>query len=53
MNGPGIVVSLQVAPSAAAPIKSVAEAVAVADRGSILRYAERYGLITFCILCFV
>lgn len=48
MKGPGIVVSLHSAPSASAPIKSVADVVAVADRGSIFVYAERYGLIAFC-----
>jgi hypothetical protein len=53
MNGPGIVVSLHVAPSAAAPIKSVGEVVAVVDRGFIFVYAEQYGLIAFRILRFV
>lgn len=31
-----------------APIKSVAEVIALADRGSIFVYAKRYGLIACC-----
>ncbi len=48
MNGLGIVVSLHIAPVGAAPINSVAVVVALADRGSVFVYAERYGLIGFC-----
>ncbi len=48
MNVRSIVVSIHVAASAAAPIKSVTKVVALADRGSIFVYAKRYGLFAFC-----
>jgi hypothetical protein len=41
-----LVVSLHIA--AAAPIKSAVEVIALAERGSIVVYAERYGLWAFC-----
>jgi hypothetical protein len=44
----GIVVSIHIAAMASAPIQSVAEVVALADRGSIFVYAESYGLLAFC-----
>jgi hypothetical protein len=52
MNGRSIVVSIHVAASAAAPIKSVAKVIAVVERGFFFVYAKRYGRFAFCYAMF-
>jgi hypothetical protein len=48
----GIVVSIHVAASAAAPFISVAKVIALGERGFIFVYAKRHGHFAFCYAMF-